>query len=41
MMLAAQLPFLGIVKTCEDEEVVKRLKIWFQRIPVFYSDVYS
>lgn len=32
MMLVAELPFLGLVKTCKDEEVVKRLKIWFQRI---------
>lgn len=29
MMLVAELPFLGLVKTCK---VVKRLKIWFQRI---------
>lgn len=32
MMLVAELPFLGLVKTCKDEEVVKRLKIRFQRI---------
>lgn len=32
MMLGADQPFLGLVKTCKDEDAVKRLKIWFQRI---------
>lgn len=32
MMLGAGLPFLGLVTTCKDEDAVKRLKIWFQRI---------
>lgn len=31
-MMLVELPFLGLVKTRKDEEVVKRLKIWFQRI---------
>ncbi|EGW00867.1 hypothetical protein I79_014921 [Cricetulus griseus] len=32
MMLVPELPFLGLFNTCKDEDVVKRLKIWFQRI---------
>lgn len=32
MMLGAEQPFLGLVKICKDEDTVKRLKIWFQRI---------
>lgn len=32
MMLDTELPFLGLVKTCKDEDAIKRLNIWFQRI---------
>lgn len=32
VMPGAELPVLGLVKTCKDEDAIRRLKIWFQRI---------